>query len=53
MDRVPLVPKEGSDANKAIWQSLDTEVYAVVRDINGLRERAEPGLSARMGQAIG
>jgi hypothetical protein len=39
-----LIRKDRSEAKKAIWQSVDTEVFVVVRDIRGVREGEEPQL---------
>lgn len=42
--RVPLVYKQESDANKTLWESSNTDVFAVVRDVSGFRQDSEPEL---------
>jgi hypothetical protein len=42
-----LVSRDESEANKAIWESLDTEIFAVVRDWRGFREEPDPELVRR------
>ena len=42
-----MICKDGSEANEAIWNELDTEVFAVVRDPRGEREDVEPELVRR------
>lgn len=44
----PMIRKDGSNANEAIWHELETEVFAVVRDARGEREDFEPELVRRL-----